>query len=135
MAELCRRPMVYRAIILSLQSIFREELVIISAIKARLPNVEIWLSHTDGRQALLRESIRLGADGIVSDDGLHRLGVETAPPAGPAIHPHDDHEASVPYAPGGFASVDDPMGNEPVLTAEELRALLQEQPIFRPGDE
>src|SRR3954452_13570134 len=67
MAELCRRPLVYRAIILSLASLYREELSVVTAIKARYPHVEIWLAHTDGRQAALAEAMRLGADGLLAE--------------------------------------------------------------------
>src|SRR4051812_20514434 len=80
MAELCRRPLVYRAIILSLASLYREELSIVPAIKGRFPHVEVWLAHTDGRQAALAEAMRLGADGLLAEDGLHRI-------AGPAPAP------------------------------------------------
>src|SRR4051812_30424383 len=80
MTELCRRPLVYRAVILSLASLYREELTIIAAIKSRFPHVEVWLTHTDGRQAVLAEAMRLGADGLLADDGLHRV----AGPAGEA---------------------------------------------------
>src|SRR4051812_37765973 len=64
MAELCRRPLVYRAVILSLSSIHREELALIPAIKRRFAHLEIWLTHTDGRQSALAEAVRMGADGL-----------------------------------------------------------------------
>jgi hypothetical protein len=48
--ELCRRRLAYRALILSLTSMFREELSIITTVKRRFPHVEIWLAHTDGRR-------------------------------------------------------------------------------------
>ena len=73
MAELCRRPLVYRAMILSLSGLYREELAIISAVKRRYPHVEIWLAHTDGRQAALAEAMSVGADGLLDEDGLHRV--------------------------------------------------------------
>ena len=53
MAELCRRPLVYRALVLSLSSLHREELSIIPGVKRRFPHIDIWLTHTDGRQAAL----------------------------------------------------------------------------------
>src|SRR5687768_6890235 len=59
MTELCRRPLVYRAVILSLASLYREELSIVATVKARFPHVELWLAHTDGRQAALAEAMRL----------------------------------------------------------------------------
>ena len=161
MAEVCRRPMVYRAMILSLASLHREELGLIPAIKRRYPHVEVWLTHTDGRQASLAEAMRLGADGLLSGEGLHRIGVPAAPaaPAPAAFVP-----APLPESPVSLprpvreepAAVDEPARaaptpdasreedgastgpndqndeanaiGEPVLTADELRALLQEQP-------
>src|SRR5687768_6950990 len=150
MTELCRRPLVYRAVILSLAGLYREELSIIPAVKSRFPHVELWLAHTDGRQAALAEGMRLGADGLLADDGLHRVaGVGSvgaaaaasasaatagsagsvsptvtaptwptadapAPDASAHAEPHDDyHDES--GTPG------------PILTPDELKALLQEQ--------
>src|SRR5580704_5093896 len=72
MCELCRKPLVYRALIISLASLYREELAFIESVKHRFPQIEIWLTHIDGRQAALAESMRLGADGLLAEDGLHR---------------------------------------------------------------
>jgi hypothetical protein len=178
MADLCRRPLVFRAVILSLAGVYTEELEIISAIKRHFPQVEIWLTHTDGRYSSLAEAMRLGADGLLADDGLHRIAAPTAPPAsttpprsggisptvqpppredrtisidaedesnGHSSHPsnssHPSHHpmaavhaeaeqrtasavpASTPSGPSGDGAF-----GEPILTADELRALLQEQP-------
>src|SRR5687768_14765697 len=71
MLELCRRPLVYRAMVLSLQGLYRDELSIISTVRRRFPHVSIWLTHTDGRQAALAEAMRLGAEALVDDDGIH----------------------------------------------------------------
>jgi hypothetical protein len=126
--ELARRPMVYRALILSLASLFKEELSIIATIKRRMPQVEIWLTHTEGRVAALAEAMRQGADGLLSEEGLHRTAVgAVAEPLGPS------REGSEQQLAGGAheATVDDldlPEPHEPVLTADELRALLHEQP-------
>jgi hypothetical protein len=175
MAELCRRPLVFRAVILSLAGVYTEELAIISAIKSRFPQVEIWLTHTDGRYSSLAEAMRLGADGLLADDGLHRVaapaapapraiperqeggGISSPPPAPPspsrnadsstissddtdstddaahspveAIHA-EAQQRTASAVPDSMPS--GPTGNgafgEPVLTADELRALLQEQP-------
>lgn len=128
MVELCRRPLVYRAVILSLAGLYREELAIIRAVKRRYPHIEIWLAHTDGRQAALADAMRLGADGLLDDDGLHRVALHGAPndeaPAetvSPAVGdaPEDGEDSSV----------------EPILSAEELKALLHEQPAAPPARE
>src|SRR5215210_8748672 len=72
-AELCRRSMTYRAIVLCLNSLYREELTFISSIKHRYPHIDIWLSQTDGRASALAEASRLGADGLLCEDGFQRF--------------------------------------------------------------
>lgn len=151
MAELCRRPLVYRALVLSLSSLHREELGIIPGVKRRFPHVDVWLTHTDGRQAALADAMRLGADGLLSGEGLHRVAisgasasplaeVESAPvPLLPERAPEPKEKtdespqtaAEEPASPEVRppAAADDAAGpGEPVLSADELRALLQEQP-------
>src|SRR5438128_11396544 len=56
-AELARRSMTYRAMILCLNSLYREELAFIASIKHRYPHIDIWLSQTDGRAAALAEAL------------------------------------------------------------------------------
>ncbi|MGN6505857.1 MAG: hypothetical protein ACTHM6_09870 [Tepidisphaeraceae bacterium] len=119
--ELCRRPLVYRAVVLSLQCLYPEELSIISTIRRRFPHVSIWLSQTDGRQAFLAEAMRLGAEALIDQGGVHTL---LDPHHGPAnakpmtFRPVPSHEGdnAEPAARARAA--------EPVLSAEELRALL-----------
>ena len=152
MAELCRRPLVYRSVILSLASIFKEELALISSIKRRFPHVEIWLAHTDGRAAALAEASRLGADGLLADNGLHRFAltnpapavtrvpptaaVDPGPPPQRAAPQPGLHASQAKAAPPQRVEIDDePAAGEPVLTADELRALLQDQPSRSPGPE
>ena len=146
--ELARRPMVYRAMILSLTGLYKEELQVIASTKRRFPHVEIWLTHIEGRQASLAEAMRLGADGLLADDGLHRTAagafpVETIPSenlrtpitlpasgatAPPVAEPPDPRDAEPERTDDDDANV-----AEPVLTADELRALLQEQPAMPPS--
>ena len=154
MAELCRRPLVYRALVLSLASLHREELSIIPGVKRRFPHIDIWLTHTDGRQAALADAMRLGADGLLSGEGLHRVAIsglgssvfpspETMPAPraeAPVVVTHEpapteQGEGAPPpprpdavSAPPADTADDAPGVGEPVLTADELRALLQEQP-------
>jgi len=124
MVELCKRPLVYHAIVLSLSSLYREELAIIPAVKRRFPQVEVWLAHTDGRQAALAEAMRLGANGLLDADGLHRI--DSAASAGEIPI---DAIARVAEAEGDMdADADGPLPDEPILSQDELRALLQEQP-------
>jgi hypothetical protein len=139
MLELCRRPLVYRALILSLSGLYREELSMIESVKRRFPHLEIWLSQTDGRQASLAEAMRLGADGLIADDGMHRTAIGSPPPSSsPALQPREipddeltpemDASESLPAEPDKESDFP-----EPVLTADELRALLQDQPSMPPG--
>src|ERR1700722_9907847 len=80
MTQLCRRPLFHTALILSLHGLYREELQMIASVKRRFSHVEVWLSDTDGRHGALAEAMRLGADGLVATDGLHRIGTGIAPP-------------------------------------------------------
>lgn len=156
-AELCQRPGEYQAVILSLASLYREELAIIAAIRRCFANMEIWLAQTDGRHTALAEALRAGADGLVSEEGLLRLALPSDPP--PAQHALETTvEAPAPELPAPAAeSVDAPAASEssdipstpefsdqhydgasmmePILTADELRALLQEQPLSPPGSD
>ena len=139
LAELCRRPLAYRAVILSLQSLYREELQIIPTITQRYPHIEIWLMHTDGRAAALAEASRLGAHGLLSEEGLHRFAIagrETAAshaaPMAARVGPAMSEPLYVNPREATFLDV--PTGDA-VLTAEELRALLQEQPVRQPGEQ
>lgn len=163
LAEICRRPLVYRAVVLSLASLYREELAIIPALRSRFAHLEIWLTHTDGRQSALAEALGYGCDALLDDAGLHPTGSGTSDIETPAIsaqeseappeHPPaespeneivDEAEAAAradtdqpaedeqtPEEPSKEGSQEDmdlvsdhPL--EPVLTAEELRALLQD---------
>ena len=138
MAQLCRRPLFYSAVIISLNSLYREELQLISSVKRRFSHMEIWLSHTDGRQAALAEAMRLGADGLMDDDGLHRIG-PGIPPAETSALPlptRADVSRTGETAMRAGDSVAERQGEKvagPILTAEELHALLQEHPAA-PGD-
>lgn len=129
--ELCHRRLAYRAAILSLASLYREELSLISTVKRRFPHVEVWLAHTDGRQAALAESMRLGADGLLDDEGLHRI---AAPPTREPITTYHPMPSPPPQEqPAEPANNEPERIGEPVLTADELRALLQDQPAMPPS--
>jgi hypothetical protein len=161
MVHLCRKPLFFSTMILSLHSLYREELQIISSIKRRFAHVEIWLSDTDGRHAALAEAMRLGADGLVADDGLHRIAAAQLASADPpqiaptlpqparepeAISDPSSQINSSPLQQVLEAQLQSPMPSptppppqlppppaDPLLTAEELRALLQETPT-RPAN-
>ena len=119
--ELCRRPAAYQAVVLGLGSLFREELAIVTTVKQRFPRVEVWLTQTDGRPAAMAEAMRLGIDALLGEDGLHRL---TAPPPATESAP----PPQVVPAAGPDENADLLRASEPILTADELRALLEETP-------
>lgn len=148
MAELNRRPLVYWALVLGLGSMYREELQLIGAVKRRYPHVEIWLTQTEGRAAAMAEAMCLGADGLLLEDGFHRTAAPStaaeagAPPRSPAPPSVPLPTAPVravngPPAPAMAIAEDyrddepetDSTNGEPILTAEELRALLQDPPM------
>jgi hypothetical protein len=135
MLELCRRPLVFRAMVLSLQGLYRDELAIIAAVRRRFPHVSIYLTETDGRQAALAEAMRLGAEGLIDAGGLHSFADAPPPPAAPkptqfrpvpshppeaAARPMPESTDRIPHT----AHAAPPPVTEPVLSAEELRALL-----------
>ena len=157
-AELCRRPLAFRAVALGLAGIYREELQMIASIRRLFPHIDVWLAQTEGRCAAMAEGLRLGADGILSDDGLHRVGASASPlttapsPVAPAeqrsvgatapmsptpqptkvrppigepeSYPRREHAVD-PRPKVRTFEQDVPLG-EPVLSAEELRALLED---------
>jgi DNA-binding NarL/FixJ family response regulator len=96
---------------------------VVQCIKQRFPHIEVWLTQTDGRQASLAEAMRLGADGLLSEDGLHRIAITAA-----AESPVAPAPVMQPQMPEEDSMDADMSIGEPVLTADELRALLQEQP-------
>jgi hypothetical protein len=135
MLELCRRKAVYNAVIVSLVSVLREELDMIATVKRRFPHLEIWLTHSDGRPAMLAEALQLGADGLLGEDGLHRTAPmpATVAPQAPLYAQPVEEPAPAETESGIEARADEMTIGEPVLTADELRALLQDQPTMPPA--
>ncbi|HEX2971991.1 MAG TPA: hypothetical protein VHP11_06640 [Tepidisphaeraceae bacterium] len=144
MAEICQRPLAYRALILSLSGLFPEELELIAAVKRRYAHMEIWLGHTDGRPGALADALRLGADGLLADDGVHRF--SSSPKDSQPVVAEESNPAAEDVATANRASanvsmpvdcvdyrreptfLDGPTDGEPILTADELRALLEDPP-------
>jgi hypothetical protein len=123
MVHLCKRPQFFAAIVLSLNSLYREELPVVAAIRKRFPSVDIWLSDTDGRHAALAEAMQLGATGVFTEekkaeDFPTRVG---APEQAMPRHAGEARQAADGHGEMGKSG-------DPLLTAEELRALLQETP-------
>jgi len=115
MAEIARHGAEYSAVFVMLGGLFRQEMCLIPAIKEQYTHLEVWLAQAEGRQAAIGEAMQLGADGLLTDEGLHRLAPAPAAQAGPV-------DAAAPLAADPAAAG----FTEPILTAEELRALLQE---------
>ena len=97
--------------------------------------------------AYVADAMRLGADGLLSEDGLHRTALSGASPGETLYRPVESPITSSPVASAAPVSVVPPVdtdadahdeeaaGNEPILTADELRALLAEQPTSFSDDE
>lgn len=142
LVELCRRPLVYRALVLGLQGLYREELALIPTVKRRFPHLDLLLAQTDGRQSALADALRLGADGLVDADGMHRISnVATTESGavvgttGPRVRSRESAAPAASVVPTELPDDRDP--SEPVLTAEELRALLSDPlaPTAERGEE
>jgi hypothetical protein len=114
--------------------------------------VSIWLTHTDGRQAALAEAMRLGAEALVDADGVHSFnhagGIgpqpplpkptqfrpapssEPTPPHGNRSEQSDHTERADRHSENRGDRVEPKQSTnaagEPVLSADELRALLAE---------
>ena len=112
---------------------YREELAIISSVKRRYPHIDIWLSQTDGRATALAEALRVGADGLLSDDGPHRFAMSEPVPAGEKTSAPQPKQAA--ETPRSMVKIfaESPIA-DPVLTADELRALLQEPARSEPHE-
>ena len=136
--ELCARPLVYRAIVFSLQSLYRDELPIITTVRQRFPHVSVWLAHTDGRHAALVDAMKLGAEALVSTSGVHSLGdtADQPQPSRPMTfrpvpndespsEPDSESPQTQSHGRNGTAAASS-RNSEPVLTADELHALLGE---------
>jgi hypothetical protein len=121
-------------------------LSLIATVKRRFPHLEIWLAHTDGRLAALAEAMRLGADGLLDEEGRHRIAAQPAHEtvvyqsmpisslgAAPPVQEPPKHQMPRDSeAERGMPELNGSTG-EPVLTADELRALLQDQPPMPPS--
>lgn len=134
--ELLEQPMVYDAVVLSLPAIYREELWIIRTIRERMPMVDVLIAHSDGRHAALAEAMRLGATGLIGEEGIHRLVRLSEPPPQEINHDRGSSKTERDESRRVVAdSVDESVADDgqPLLSADELRALLAEQPSLPPS--
>jgi hypothetical protein len=125
-SQLAAQPLAFSSVVLCLNTLFRDELRMISTVKQRFPHIEIWLARYEGRQRAVDEAMHLGADGLLDADGLHRMS-SLVPPQAAKI------EADAKPAGGQAMELPpEPAFTEPVLSADELRALLDEPPLTGP---
>ncbi len=85
-------------------------------------------------QRSVAEAIRLGADGLLGEDGaLHRLGLSQQQ-TGEATRAAAESDPVTQHMVSPAADLEMTSG-EPVLSADELRALLREEPSVPPDGE
>jgi hypothetical protein len=110
-AELANRPLVYRALVLPLPQLFPEELALVRVVKKRFPHVQIIASEVPEKLNRTDDLRRFGFDAILTET-LQSL---ASPAKLEVLTPRTIQK-----------SVGD---SEPVLTAEELRALLSDETL------
>ena len=110
MSEVAQRPLAFRALVVSLAALHPHELALIEVVKRRYPQVEVFIADAAGRSAALTEAVRLGADALLDEDRLRRFSGSSQP----------EPQVAVP------SPLPEPAPGEPVLTTEEIKALLEE---------
>jgi hypothetical protein len=114
-----------RAFVVSLQGLYREELSVLASVRDRLPHVDRIVAHTQARQTTLAEAVRCGAVTLLDDQGLHPLSPDAPAPTLASL-PNFGSDP-VPTEGDSTGSRDpEPADFDPLLSAEELRALLQD---------
>ena len=108
--ELLRRPLAFRALVLSLLAVYPEELSLIELVRRRFRHLEVIVADTHGRERSEAEAIRLGADAVLDDQRLHR--VARAAANGPPIEGGSRAAVPATATPGS------------ILSAEEIKALM-----------
>jgi hypothetical protein len=81
----------------------------------------------------MADAMRLGADGLLTEDGLLRTAIAPPTQVMAIFRSVEDAAPPVQRDDNAPAPGTEEMLGEPVLTADELRALLQEPPA-RKGD-
>jgi hypothetical protein len=110
-AELAGRPLVYRALVLPLPQLFPEELALVRVVKKRFPHVQIIASEMPEKMNRTDDLRRFGFDAILAGT--------LQPFASPT-----KIEVLIPR------TIQKSIGDsEPVLSAEELRALLSDDTL------
>ncbi|MEM6562204.1 MAG: hypothetical protein AAF656_11435 [Planctomycetota bacterium] len=121
MLAICRKPLVFRALAVSLQAIYPKELDLVSAVAQRFPHVRLLACDTDGRRTTLIDAVQRGVTDILDDHGITPADTERESADVSLANPAEltDEETAALARP-----TDTP--TDPVLTPEEIRALLSD---------
>ena len=115
LGRLLRDGTAARAVVLSLSAMRPEDLAVVRTVRRYFPSAEVWVSDVGPHAAMLAEAVSLGAAGLVADGRLHRFALPApAPPPRPAVK----------QTPAKPAAPPDPDPGQPLLSGDELRALL-----------
>jgi hypothetical protein len=157
MCAIASSPAKWQMVVLDLQQLYDGELAIIPAIRTTANHCRVVVAHADGRPAMLARAIRLGIDGLLTGGKIEWLTTMQAamspPVAERAITPPQDSPPPTPEAASPatshalqhdhidqtdhadqadqaeLRSVADIYQDEPLLTADELKALLSDHDI------
>lgn len=145
-AEFSFRPSTYDAAVLVLSSFYSEELAVITTIRRLSPRTRIYVAGAEQQLSMLATAVRLGATGVLTGDGLEELvarngAEEGKPERGHSQVKEEGREVAEEASFNGDATTDEGQLDdeesegqngvvEPILTAEELHALLHEDPMM-----
>lgn len=158
MYAIAASPAKWHMVVLDLQQFYDGELAIIPAIRATAAQCRVVVAHADGRPAMLARAIRLGIDGLLTGGKIEWFTTAEPAMSQPAAHPstrlpqpippsaaetpspetptpETSTRASTHNSPDDHAdqaelrSVADIYQDEPLLTADELKALLSDHDI------
>lgn len=123
-ARLARGSRDVAAVILSLGALREGELAVIRTIKRYYPHIDVFVTDVGPHGTALAEAVIYGADGICASGLLHRFHAPS--PSTPARPPASTPSTAKPPAPPPIMPPreDPPDSTQPVLTSEELQALL-----------
>lgn len=145
-AEIGHRPGSYAALVLCLPCCYTDELPVITAVCRCSPTTRVLVAAADQHVSMLTAALRLGAVGVLTGQGVEWIGVlptptpaalvaenaETAALAEPA-EAETTVETPAEVTDEATDDMDDADSEiapiEPVLTAEELHALLHDEPV------
>lgn len=123
-ARLARGSRDVAAVILPLGALREGELAVIRTIKRYYPHIDVFVTDVGPHGTALAEAVIYGADGICTNGLLHRFHAPPPPPPSPPpATTAPPATGAVPH-PQPPQRDDPPDSTQPVLTSEELQALL-----------